>query len=259
MNQATHDNGKNLSRLTPGLLLIVLGLLALFGNLGLNLFGNLLSALIFGGLAYYVYQHGVRTGRQGLRLLAIPLAGLAVVTLLPGPATGALFLAFIGLAFAVVWRTDKQRWWAVIPAGTFASLAATAALTRLPGSVTGFVFLGGLAATFYALTRLSVQPQSWAIYPAAGLAAVAVLALVGGGGSWLFPLLLLAAGVVLLARSGVIELGSLTGRFRGGRAAAAPVAGEDVEGGLVPTEAAPAGSGLAPIPTEDAAPAPGEE
>lgn len=223
MNQVTHDNSGNRNRLVPGLILIGLGLVALFGNLGVSIFGNIFGALIFGGLAYYVYRNGVRTGRQGMRLLAIPLAGLAIVSLLPGPATGALFLALIGLAFAVVWRTDAQRWWAVIPAGAFASLAATAGLSNLPGNVSGFVFLGGLAATFYALTRLNVKPQSWAIYPAGALAAVAVIALVGGGGSWLFPLLLVAAGVVLLARSGVIQIGDLGGILKGKGAAASKV------------------------------------
>ncbi len=215
MNVSTDNNGgtergTNGNRMLPGLLLIGLGLLVLFTNLGLSIVGNLLTAAIFGGLAYYVYRNGVRTGRQGMRLLAIPLAGLALVTLLPGRATGALFLAFIGLAFAVVWRTDQKRWWAVIPAGAFASLAATAGLSGLPGNVGGFVFLGGLAATFYALTRLRTEPQAWAIYPAAAIGAVAALALFDGGGSWLFPIILLVAGVVLLARSGALQIPGLT-------------------------------------------------
>lgn len=214
----------NQGRLLPGVLLIGLGLLVLFTNLGLSIVGNLLTAFIFGGLAYYVYQRRVRTANQGLRLLAVPLAGLALVTLLPGRATGALFLALIGLAFAVVWRTDKKRWWAVIPAGAFASLAATAGLSGLPGNVAGFVFLGGLAATFYALTRLRVEPQSWAIYPAGALGVVAALALFNGGGSWLFPLVLVAAGLFLLVRSGVIEPGWLGGLAR--RPAAQASAGQ---------------------------------
>lgn len=209
-NDGGTARGKNGNRMLPGLLLIGLGLLVLFTNLGLSIVGNLLTAGIFAGLAYFVYQNGVRTGREGMKLLAIPLAGLALVTLLPGRASGALFLAFIGLAFAVVWRTDQKRWWAVIPAGAFASLAATAGLSGISGNLGGFVFLGGLAATFYALTRLRVEPQAWAIYPAGALGAVAALALFGGGGSWLFPIILLVAGVVLLARSGAVEIPGLT-------------------------------------------------
>ncbi len=238
-------NGKNSGRLIPGLILIGLGLLALLGNLGFYLIGNVLSAAIFGGLAYYVYQNGVRTGREGMRLLAIPLAGLALVTLFPGRAAGALFLAFLGLAFAVVWRADRRRWWAIIPAGTLGSLAATAALSRLPGNFTGFVFLGGLAATFYLLTRLRVDPQAWAIYPAVALGAVAALALLGGGGSWLFPLLLLAAGVILLARSGVVSIGWLDDLMRSVGLAPRQKAAPRAEGDIVP----------APRPGAPAAPA----
>ncbi len=204
---------QNASKLLPGAILIGLGLLALFGNLGLSLAGNVFMGVVFAGLAYYVYRHGVQTGKAGMKLLALPLAGLAVVTFLPGRSTGALFLALIGLAFVVVWRSDVTRWWAVIPAGTFAALAATAALSGLPGNFSGFIFLAGLAATFYALTRLPEDAQPWAIYPAGVLAVISALALFNGGGSWLFPLVLVAAGAVLLARSGVEGLGWLEAKL----------------------------------------------
>ena len=236
-NDGGTARGKNGNRMLPGLLLIGLGLLVLFTNLGLSIVGNILTAVIFAGLAYFVYQNGVRTGRQGMKLLAIPLAGLALVTLLPGPATGALFLAFIGLAFAVVWRTDQTRWWAVIPAGGFASLAATAGLSGLPGNVGGFVFLGGLAATFYALTRLRIEPQKWAIYPAGALGAVAALALFEGGGSWLFPVILLVAGVVLLARSGAVEIPGLSDLLQRTRSAPRQAEPETPGGEIVPVTA----------------------
>lgn len=208
-NASGNTAGNTASKLLPGAILIGLGLLALFGNLGLNIAGNLVMGLLLGGLAFYVYRQGVQTNKASMKLLALPLAGLAVLTVLPGRSTGALFLALIGLAFVAVWRSDLSRWWAVIPAGTFASLAATAGLSRLPGNITGFIFLFGLAATFYALTRLNVNPQPWAIYPAGALAVISALALFNGGGTWLFPIVLLAAGAVLLARSGVEGLGWL--------------------------------------------------
>ena len=229
----------NGSRFVPGLLLVGLGVLVLLTNLGMSLVGNLLTAAIFGGLAYYVYRRGTRTGSQGLRLLAIPLAGLALVTLLPGRGTGALFLALIGLAFVVVWRNNQKNWWAVIPAGAFGSLAATAALSGLPGNFAGFVFLAGLAATFYALTQLRAEPQRWAIYPAGALAAVALLALFAGGGSWLFPLLLVGIGLVLLARSGAIEAGWLTDLLPR-RSAEATASGPDTASGELVTTTAQA-------------------
>lgn len=192
------------NRLVLGLILVGIGVLALFGSLGIALFNSVLGTLLFGGLAFYLYREGTRTGRSGMRLAALPLAGLALAALLPGSAGGALFLALIGLAFAYVWRMDRSRWWAIIPAGTFASLAAVAGLGGMLGRADGFVFLGGLAATFYALTRLRVSPQSWAIWPAGGLALVAVLSLMGSGG-WLVPLLLIGGGLLMLARGGFVQ------------------------------------------------------
>lgn len=229
------SSGNGSGRLVPGLLLVGLGVLVLLTNLGMSLVGNLLTAAIFGGLAYYVHSHGTRTGSQGLRLLAIPLAGLALVTLLPGRGTGSLFLALLGLAFVVVWRNNPKNWWAIIPAGAFASLAATAALSGLPGNLGGFVFLAGLAATFYALTRLNLEPQRWAIYPAGALAAVALLALFDGGGSWLLPLLLVGVGLVLLARSGAIEASWLTDLLPRRAAETAPSVPAPASGELVTT------------------------
>lgn len=203
MNQRFDFGGLHPNRALAGALLIGIGLLALFTNLGLFIFGNLLGAALLGGLAYFVYAKGKRSGSLGLRLAALPLAGLALASLLPGGG-GALFLALIGLAFALLWRHDQSRWWAVIPAGAFASLAATAALGSAFPRIAGFIFLLGLAATFFALTRLRTQRQPWAIYPAVALAAVALLAVTGGrGGGWLLPVGLLVAGVVVLARSGV--------------------------------------------------------
>lgn len=201
MNHRFDLGGLRPNRALGGVFLIGIGVLALLTNLGLFIFGNLVGALLLGGLAYFVYLKGARSGNQVLRLAALPLAGLALASLLPGGG-GALFLALIGLAFAFAWRNDQARWWAVIPAGLFGSLAASAALGSAFPRLTGFVFLLGLAATFYALTRLRTQRQPWAIYPAAALGVLAVMAMTRGG-SWVLPVALLVAGAVILARSGV--------------------------------------------------------
>src|SRR5690606_40392598 len=106
---------------------------------------------------------------------------------------------------ALVWHDDKRRWWAMIPAGTFASLAAVTFFEPIIGGSAGWLFLAGLAATFYALTRFEVDPQPWAIYPAVALGVVALLSFTTSGG-WVLPLLLIAAGIYLLMRAGVINL-----------------------------------------------------
>ncbi len=232
MNDRFNIDNLGGNKLVPGLILVAVGVFALLGNFGFNLFGNLIGALLFGGAAYFLYREGRRTNNFGMRLAALPLAGLALAALLPGSVGGALFLALIGLAFAFVWRTDQERWWAVIPAGTFASLAAVAGLGDMLGRASGFVFLGGLALTFYALMRLKVNPQPWAVWPAGALAVLALLSLMGGAG-WLLPVLLIGGGAVLLMRGGAIP------QFRT-RRAAAPSSGAPTDMAPPAPQAAPA-------------------
>src|SRR5690606_23190465 len=188
-----------------GVILIGVGVLALLGVTGIFRFvGGIVGALLFGALAYYAYTQGERRGNTMWRLAAFPLAGLALTSILPGSLGGATFLASLGLAFAIFWQHDKSNWWALIPAGTLASLAAVAFLEGVLGVSAGWLFLLGLAATFFALTRLNVEPQSWAIWPAGGLAAVSLMAFVDSG-SWILPLLLIGGGGWLLVRSGAIK------------------------------------------------------
>ena len=108
MNVSTDNNGgtergTNGNRMLPGVLLIGLGLLVLFTNLGLSIVGNLLTAAIFGGLAYYVYRNGVRTGRQGMRILAIPLAAgvLRPWGIVLNPAVGAVLMSASTVVVAI--------------------------------------------------------------------------------------------------------------------------------------------------------------
>lgn len=201
-------------RQLTGAILIGVGVLALLGLTGLFKFiGGLVGAILFGVLAYYAYTQGERRNNVNWRLAAYPLAGLALASILPGALGGATFLASLGLAFAVYWKLDQKRWWAMIPAGVFASLAAVAFLESFMGASAGWVFLLGLAATFFALTRLKVDPQPWAIWPAGALAVISLMSFTTSGG-WLVPVLLIGVGGWLLVRSGVIDLG------RGGSPAA---------------------------------------
>lgn len=206
MSDTRFDPRSNDRQLT-GAILIGVGILALLGLTGLFKFiGGLIGAALFGVLAYYAYTQGERRGNVTWRLAAYPLGGLALAAILPGSIGGATFLASIGLAFAVYWRHDQTRWWAMIPAGVFASLAAVAFLEGFMGASAGWVFLLGLAATFFALTRLKVEPQPWAIWPAGVLGAITLLSFTSSGG-WIVPVVLIAVGGWLLVRSGAIDLG----------------------------------------------------
>mgnify|MGYP001428318422 FL=1 len=198
----SHKNGS----MVPALILIGLGVVGILSGTGLCRFlGGFIWATVFGGAAYYAYTEGKKRGNALWRLAAFPLAGLAIASITSASFGGAAFLAALGLAFALVWHDDKRRWWAMIPAGTFASLAAVTLFEPIVGGSVGWLFLAGLAGTFYALTRFEVEPQPWAIYPAIALGVVALLSFTNSGG-WVVPLLLIAAGLYLLLRAGVINL-----------------------------------------------------
>lgn len=185
---------------TAAVVLIAIGVVALLGTLGVFRFiADLLGALLFGGLAYFAYTEGRRRGSDAWRLAAYPLAGLAVAAIAPFGLGQGAFLASLGLAFAVYWHADKTRWWALIPAGALGTLGLVESFDGLFGGAPGWLFLAGMALTFFALTRLEVEPQPWAVWPAAGLALLAFLSLVDGGG-WVLPLLLIAAGAAMLFR-----------------------------------------------------------
>ena len=186
--------------------LIAVGVLGLLASLGiLDGLGGLFGLLLFGGVAVFAASQGRRTGNFFWRAAAYPLFGLAIASVAPSRLGGAAFLGSLGLAFWLAWRDDERRWWALIPAGTLLALGVTALVdgTRLGAGAAGSVFLLGLAATFYALTRLRVEPQGWAIFPAGALALLAIVSASTIGG-WLFPVAFIAAGVYLLWRSGAL-------------------------------------------------------
>ena len=210
MNLADKNNNKAVA-----IVLIGIGVLALLGTLGIFTFiGSLLGALLFGGLAYFAYVEGRRRGSTTWRLAALPLAGLAIAAIAPWRLGSGAFLASLGLAFAVYWQEDRTRWWALIPAGTLASLGLVSFFEAVFGPSVGWLFLAGMALTFYALTRLEVEPQPWAIWPAVGLAIVALLAMMDGAG-WIVPVALLAIGAFMLLRTGAGRdaLGDVTSRY----------------------------------------------
>jgi hypothetical protein len=84
--------------------------------------------------------------------------------------------------------------------GVLTTLAVVARIDNAGGPSTGAVFFFGLAATF--IVVLLATRMSWAIWPAAGLALVAVFILVGQSRfiNYLWPVLLIAAGLFILFR-----------------------------------------------------------
>jgi hypothetical protein len=127
---------------------------------------------------------------------------------------GFLFMVALGFTGFVLWK--QKNWWAIIPAGVFASLGLVVVLVhlipredypRLPntlswGVYTWVLFLG-FAATFGVLWLMrKSQPTGWAVYPAIGLLALAVLIFMLGSHFqevWLVTMLSVTVGTLLLA------------------------------------------------------------
>ncbi len=143
--------------------------------------------------------------------------GVGLDILVPeSEATGPVFMFLLAATFIAFAVLSKKNWWAIIPAGFFASVGLVVALDilvpheaypSLPGTVTwGFytcVLFLGLATTFGVLWLLrKILPTSWAIYPAAGFLTMAVLFIIEGAHYseyWLETMLLVFGVMLLLA------------------------------------------------------------
>jgi len=143
--------------------------------------------------------------------------GVALDILIPeSEATGPVFMFLFAATFLVFAILSKKNWWAIIPAGFFASIGLIVALDilvpheaypALPGTLTwGFytwVLFLGLAATFGALWLIrKTLPTNWTIYPAVGFLAMAVLSIFEGARFseyWLETMLLVFGLTLLLA------------------------------------------------------------
>jgi hypothetical protein len=131
-------------------------------------------------------------------------------------ATGLVFMFLLAATFIAFASLSKKHWWAIIPAGIFASIGLVVALDILVpheaypplkgmlswGFYTWVLFLG-LATPFGVLwLRRKSLPTSWARYPAAGFLAIAVLFIIEGvhfSEYWLATILLVFGGMLLLA------------------------------------------------------------
>jgi hypothetical protein len=130
--------------------------------------------------------------------------------------TGPVFMFLLAATFLVFAILSKKNWWAIIPAGLFASIGLVVVLdTLIPheeyprihgmliwGYYTWVLFLG-LATTFGILWLLrKILPTNWAIYPAVGFLAMAVLFIIEGAHFskyWLETMVLVFGTMLLVA------------------------------------------------------------
>lgn len=243
-----------------GLLLVILGGLALLSNIGLfHGLGNVAGALLFAaGGALLLRAYGGRAERLVVLVFGFALFGLAAAAI-GGRLSGLLFLGLLGLGFVTVWANHRRHWWALIPGGVLLSLGLVAGLDSLfPRFDAGPVLFLGFAATFAALTRLPEHAQPWGIYPAIACVVVALLGLTVGGG-WLLPLILIAGGAYLLTqrrREPVVHMPA-NGTAQGFGTATGAGTGASSAPGPAPTSQEPtAGAPSAQAPTNDPGPQP---
>jgi hypothetical protein len=203
-------------RLVLGGLLILAGIVFLLENLGVVALGGLFwGAFLLVCGAGFTTVTLTRPGQwwaliPGVFLLA--LSGLVFLDFwLPALADrygGAITLGGLGLAFFAVYLADRLHWWALIPGGILASLAAVdlapqiESLRRLDSAV---ILFAGFGLTFLLVFVLPTRGErnTWAIFPALGMLLVSVL-IFGSAAALLniiWPLLIIGLGLVLIGRS----------------------------------------------------------
>jgi hypothetical protein len=203
-----------------GLLLIVGGLLLLLTNFNIiHIRVAPILWFVFLGAVGAVFTWVFATDREEAWWAAIPgitllsIAFIVFLDLIMPKVTdvvgGPIVTMGIGLSFLLIYLVKQEFWWALIPGGTMATITVMILLSEFIESgefIAAFFFLG-LAATFgliYALPSLSGERQTWAIYPALVMLAMAVLMLLIVSASliWqIWPFILIAIGVYLIYRT----------------------------------------------------------
>lgn len=198
-----------------GILLVVVGTLALLQSLGLmSGLAQVIWAVPFAivGVGFLVALATDRT-RWWAAIPGLSLLGVALViiwdNIMPMPAKdigGPLFLVMLSASFWLVYLLERKNWWAVIPGGVLLSAAVVAGIDALASGVdSGPVMLLGLAATFAVLSFIRT-PQGrlrWPVVPAIVLAVVG-LAVAAGSSTWLgyiWPVALIVGGGLIIFRT----------------------------------------------------------
>ena len=192
-------------RIILGLVLIAAGGLFLLENMGIFNGGiNLLWVAILGGAgltALYVYtinRNNWWALIPGTTLISIALSiGLDLIFPRVGDIlSGGIILGGIGLSFWLIFITNRQFWWAIIPAGVLSTLAIVAVLGEFFD--TGGLFLVGLGLTFLFIALLPGYENNlkWAYIPGGILILIGILTMpvMSFFFNILWPLALIGAG-----------------------------------------------------------------
>ncbi len=197
----------NKQSFNSGLLFIALGVIVFFANFGLfNGMEGIIGSAILATGGFLFSRIYVNNQKQIWALIiAFGFFGTAVAAI-SGAMAGAYFLAVLGAGFALSYFRNKKHWWAIIPAGVLASLAIITGIgEKLPffDNLIAPILFTGIAATFAFLYYLPEGGKRWAIYPAIGAIAIAIISS-SFSGTWLLPVILIAGGAYLLRGDNVL-------------------------------------------------------
>lgn len=142
--------------------------------------------------------------------LAALIGSTQVTPALPSEWSASLFLGGFGLGFAAVALRMRERWWALIPAGVFLSLAVFIGIAAdADPMVAVAVLMFGLAITFLLLTLVPLETghMRWPLVPAAVLGGLGTIFALGAtdvleATTWVWPIVVIAVGLAVLLRGG---------------------------------------------------------
>jgi len=204
-----------------GAILIGLGIVFMLQQIFPGFFGALIWSAVFaiGAVATY----GAYTRNKQNWWLLIPAYVMAFVAAiiqigsirwLPGEFVGAFVMLAIGFPFLYVYLKNDEHWWALIPAYTMAAIAGIILFSMvLNGEMIASFVMFAIAAPFL-YVYLRNRQHWWALIPG-GIMAVIGVGLFIAGMAWIFPAVMIVAGLYLLYR----QFG------KGSRDAAAPTSG----------------------------------
>ena len=197
------DTHNNWWALIPGTLMGVIAVIPLIEN---RVVGEVIGSMVLFSLALpFLVIFLTNTERRWALIPALVLGCVGLIPLMTVFANErflpVMIMGLFAAAFLAVFVAVRSAWWALIPAGVFASIGA-GIFTGVPAGpeaagsmIAGIMFLGW-AATFFVLWLLrGSRPTDWALYPALGCAAVALVTMTFAPGMrFVWPVVLIVLG-----------------------------------------------------------------
>lgn len=191
-----------------GGLLIVLGLLLLVSNL--DLLGDWdapIWSLVLAAFGLVFLSIFVGDRKQwwalipGLVILGISVAVfMAEQDLVADYVVATIILAGVGIPFLLIFVSDRQHWWALIPAMTMIGIALGVFLEGvdvITGPAVGGLVMGGISLGFLSIYLVN-RDHWWALIPGGAMGIPAFFLLLAAATKFVWPLLLILLGLLLL-------------------------------------------------------------